>query len=116
MAGGVAGIRAEEAPRLAVVADAAGVSVAHPLDAFVGDSDGSSLTAPVNLPVVSSSRERLHTQDLGQGVEPGRVVTIGLGVSLEGSFPVPSRQVELSVGCVRVQSELASIWEDKLNI
>lgn len=86
----VAGIGAEQAPRLAVVADAAAVAVSIPLDAFVGDSYGSPLPTPVYLPVVGAAREGLLTQDLGQGVKPGRVVAVGLGVSLEGSFPVPS--------------------------
>lgn len=86
----VAGVWAKEAPTLAVVADAAAVPVAHPLDAPVGDPDGSSLATPVHFPVVSSSRQRLHAQNLGEGVEPGRAVMVGLGVPLEGSFPVPS--------------------------
>lgn len=109
VAGWVTGIRAEKAPWLAVVADAAAVTVARSLDAFVGDADGSPLPTPVYLPVVGASREGLLTQDLWQGVEPGRAVRVGLGVSLEGSFSVPSWQVKLSVGCVLVQSELASI-------
>lgn len=109
VAGRVAGVWAKEAPGLAVVADAAAVPVAHPLDALVGDSDGSPLAAPVHLPVVRSPRQGLRAQDLGEGVEPGRAVRVGLGVPLEGSFPVPSWQVELPVGCVRVQSQLAGI-------
>lgn len=76
VAGRVAGIRAKEAPRLAVVADAAAVAVAYPLDALVGDANGSSFPAPVNLPVIRPSRERLHTQDLGQGVEPGGTIMV----------------------------------------
>lgn len=109
VAGRVAGVWAEEAPGLAVVADAAAVPVAHPLDALVGDSDGSPLTAPVHFPVVSPSRQRLRTQDLGEGVKPGGAVVVGLGFPLEGSFPVPSWQVELPVGGVGVQSQLAGI-------
>lgn len=76
VAGRVAGIGAEDAPRLAVVADAAGVAVAYPLDALVGDADGGPFPAPVDLPVISPSRERLHTQDLGQGVEPGGTIVV----------------------------------------
>lgn len=86
----VAGVWAEEAPGLAVVPDAAAVSVAHPLDALVGDSDGSPLAAPVHFPVVSPPRQRLHAQDLGEGVEPGSAVVVGLGVPLQGRLPVPS--------------------------
>lgn len=109
VAGRVAGVWAKEAPGLAVVPDAAAVPIAHPLDALVGDSDGSPLAAPVHFPVVSSSGQRLHTQDLGEGVKPGSAVMVGLGVPLEGSFPVPSWQVELPVGGVRVQSQRAGI-------
>lgn len=76
VAGRVAGVRAEDAPRLAVVADAAGVTVANPLDALVGDANGGSLPAPFHLPVISPSRERLFTQNLGQGVEPGGAIVI----------------------------------------
>lgn len=82
VAGRVAGVRAEEAPGLAVVADAAAVSVTRPLDAFVGDSDGSSFPAPVHLPVVGSACEGLLTQDLGQGVKPWGAVGVVLGFSL----------------------------------
>lgn len=102
VAGWVAGIRAEDAPRLAVVANAAGVTVACPLDAFVGDANGSPFPAPVNLPVISPTRERLYTQDLGQGVEPGSTIVVWLGVFLEGGFPVSSGEVELSIGCIGV--------------
>lgn len=105
----VAGVRAEEAPRFAVVPDAAAVSITCPLDAFVADSDGSPLPAPVHFPVVGASGEGFTAQHLRQGVKSGSAVSVGLGISLEGSFPVPSRQVELSVGCVWVQSELTSI-------
>lgn len=76
VAGRVAGIRAEDAPGLAVVTDAAAVTVAYPLDALVGDANGGPFPAPVNLPVISPSRERLRTQDLGQGVEPGSAIVV----------------------------------------
>lgn len=76
VAGRVAGIRAEDAPRLAIVADAAAVAVAYPLDALVGDANSSSFPTPVDLPVISPSRERLRTQDLGQGVEPGSTIVV----------------------------------------
>lgn len=80
--GWVAGVGAEEAPGLAVVSNAAAVSVTGPLNAFVCDTNGSSLPAPVSLPVVCTTREGFFTQDLGQGVKPGRAVTEVLGVSL----------------------------------
>lgn len=82
VAGGVAGVGAEQAPGLAVVADAAVVAVARPLDAFVGDANGRPLPAPVHLPVVGPAGQRLLTQDLRQGVEAGGVVTVRLGVPL----------------------------------
>lgn len=76
VAGRVAGIRTEDAPRLAVVADAAGVTVANPLDALVGDANGGPFPTPVNLPVISPPRKGLRTQDLGQGVEPGSAIVV----------------------------------------
>lgn len=82
VAGWVAGVRAEQTPGLAVVANAAGVAVARPLDAFVGDSNSSPLPAPVYLPVVGTWRDGLLTQDLWQGVKPGGVVAVRLGVPL----------------------------------
>lgn len=82
VAGGVAGVGAEQAPGLAVVADATVVAVARPLDAFIGDPNGCSLPAPFYLPVGGTPSERLLTQDLRQGVEPGGVVTVRLGVPL----------------------------------
>lgn len=116
VAGWVAGVGAEQAPWLTVVANAAVVTVARPLDALVRDSDGSPLPAPVYLPVVGASGEGLPTKDLRQGVKPGRAVAVRLGVFLQDGFSVPTRQVELSVSCVWIKSELASIYgwkEDK---
>lgn len=65
MAGRVAGVRTEQAPGLAVVADAGRVTVARPLDAFVGDPDGGSLSAPLHLPVVGAARQGLLAEHLG---------------------------------------------------
>lgn len=76
VAGRVAGIRAEKTPRLAVVANAAAVTVAYPLYALVGDANGGSFPTPVNFPIKSPSRESLNTHDLGQGVKPGTTIVV----------------------------------------
>ena len=111
MAGRVAAVRAEQAPGLAVVADAAGVPVACALDALVGDPQGRPLTAPVHLPVEGPARQRLLAQHLGQAVEAGGAVPVGLGVPLQGCLPVVPGQVQLPIGRVGVQSELAGDWK-----
>lgn len=119
MAGRVTGVRAEEAPGFTVVTDAGVVTVACPLDAFVGNSYGCPLPTPVYLPVKSISSKGLFAQNLRQGVEPVGVIAVGLRVSLEGGLPVSTRQVELSVGRIWIQSELAGICrgtEDRVNI
>lgn len=115
VAGRVTGIRAEKAPRLAVVADAAAVTIAYPLDASVGDTNCGSFPAPVHFPIKSTSRESLNTQNLGQGVKPSIAIVVWLGVFFEGGFPVSPGKVELSISCIGVQSQLACIWKDKMN-
>lgn len=109
MAGRVARVRAEETPGLAVVPNSTAVPIACPLDALVGDTDGGPLSTPIHLPVEAASRQGLLTQNLGQTVKSGRTVTVGLGVSLQGGLPVPSRQIKLLVGCVGVQSQRTGI-------
>ena len=69
MAGGVAGVRAEEAPGFAVVANAGGVTVARLLDALVGDPNGGALSGPFDLPVVGTPRQGLLAKHLGQAVK-----------------------------------------------
>lgn len=100
--GCVAGVRAEEAPGFAVVADSGRIPIACPLDAFVGDAQGSSLSAPLHLPVVGPTGQGLLAQNLREAVKSLGAVTVGLRVSLQSCFPVASRQVELFVCCVRV--------------
>lgn len=81
VSGWVAGVGAEETPRLAIVANTSWVPITGPLDAFIGDPNGSALPAPLHLPVVSTSWESLFTQDLGQAVKSLVAVIVRLRIS-----------------------------------
>lgn len=78
----IAGVRAEETPGLAVVANTSWVSVTCSLDAFKSHTNGGSLSAPLHLPVVGTFWKGLFTQDLGQAVKSLVAVIVRLRVFL----------------------------------
>lgn len=106
--GGVARVGAEQAPRLVVVAQQAERAFALAAEAPVGHADGE-LARPLDLPVEAAAGQRLAAQHLGEAVEALRVVVVGLQVPGADDFPAVLRDVQLLVGGVRVQLQLAEI-------
>lgn len=112
--GRVAGVGAQQAPGLVVVAQQTQGAFALPADALVGHPDGE-LPAPLYLPVEAPPRQGLAAQHLGEAVEPLRVVPVRLQVPGAEDFPAVFRHVQLLVGCDRVQFQLAEVWRRKIH-
>lgn len=108
--GRVTCVGAEEAPGFVVVAQQTQRAFALPADAPVGHSDGE-LPAPLDLPVEAASGQGLPAQHLGEAVEPLRVLSVGLQVPGADDFSAVFRDVQLLVGCARVQFQLAEVWK-----
>lgn len=104
----VTSVRAEETPGFVVVAQQAQWAFALPADAPVGHPYGE-LPAPLNLPVEAASGQRLPTQHLGKAVEPVWVVSVGLQVPGAEDFSAVFWDVQLLVGRVRIQFQLAKV-------
>lgn len=109
--GGVSRVRAEEAPGFVVVPKQAQRAFALPADAPVGHADGE-LAAPLDLPVEATPGQSLPAEDLSEAVEPVRVVPVRLQVSCADHLPAVFRDVELFVGCARVQFQLAEVFDE----
>lgn len=107
--GGVTRVRAEETPGFVVVAQQTEGALALAADALVGHSNGE-LSSPLDLPVEAASGQGLPAQHLGEAVEPLRVVSVGLQVPGADDFSAAFRDVQLLVGCVRVQFQVAEVW------
>lgn len=107
--GRVARVRAEETPGFVVVAQQTQRAFALPADAPVGHPDGE-LPAPLDLPVEAASGQGLPAQHLGEAVEPLRGVCVRLQVPGADDFSAVFRDVQLLVGCDRVQFQLAEVW------
>lgn len=101
-------VRAEEAPGFIIVTQQAQWAFAFPADAPIGHSYGE-LPAPLDLPVEAASWERLTTQHLGKSIEPLWVVCVGLQISGADDFSAAFRDVQLLVGCARIQFQLAEV-------
>lgn len=111
--GRVTRVRAEETPGFVVVAQQTQGAFALPADAPVGHSNGE-LPTPFNLPVEASSGQGLPAQHLGKAVEPLRVVSVGLQVPGADDFPAVFWDVQLLVGCVRIQFQLAKVCKRRI--
>ena len=105
----VARVGAEEAPGFIVVAQQTQRAFALPADAPVGHADGK-LPAPLDLPVEAASGQGFPAKHLGKAVEPLRVLSVGLQVPGADDLPAALRDVQLLVGCVGVQFQLAEVW------
>lgn len=112
--GGVTSVGAEEAPGFIVVAQQAQWAFALSADALVGNSDGE-FPAPLDLPVEATSGQGFPTQHLGEAVEPLRGFTVRLQVPGADDFSVAFRDVQLLVGSVRVQFQLAEVWSGRIH-
>lgn len=106
--GGVARVGAQQTPGFVIVAQQAHGAFALPADAAVGHSDGE-LPVPLDFPVEASPGERLPAQHLGEAVEALRVVSVGLQVSGADHLPAVLGDVQLLVGRVGVQLQLAEV-------
>lgn len=111
MPGGVARVRAKEAPGLVVVAQQTQRAFALATDAPVGHANGE-LAAPLDFPVEAAPGQGLPAQHLGEAVEPLWVVSVGLQVPSADDFSVVFRDVQFFVGCAGVQLQLAKVWEN----
>lgn len=100
--GGVARVGAEQTPGFVVVAQQTQRAFALPADAPVGHPDGE-LPTPLDLPVEAASGQGLSTQHLSKAVKSLWVISVGLQVSGADHFSVFVRDVQLLVGCARVQ-------------
>lgn len=99
--GGVARVRAEEAPGLVVVAQETQGAFALAADALVGHADGE-LPAPLDLPVEAAAGERLSAQHLGEAVKALCVVSVGLQVPCADDFSAAFGDEQFLVGCAVV--------------
>jgi len=106
--GGVARVGAQQAPGHVVVAQQTQRALALAADALVRHADGE-LAAPLDLPVEASPGQRLAAQHLGEAVEALRGVAVGLQVPGADHLLVAVGEVQLPVGRVGVQSQLAEV-------
>ena len=106
--GGVTRVGAEQAPRLVVIAQQAERALALAADALVGHADGE-LPAPLDLPVEAATGQGLSAQHLGEAVEALRGVAVWLQVPRADHLLVAVGEMQLPVGRVGVQLQLAEV-------
>lgn len=110
--GRVTRVWTEETPGFVIVAQETQWTFALSADALVGHSNRE-LPTPLNLPVEAASRQGLPAQHLGKAIKPLWVVSIGLQVPGADDFSAAFGDVQLLVGCARVQFQLAEVWRQK---
>ena len=109
--GGVAGVRAAQAPRVVVAAQQAGLAAPLAPDGPVGDPDvHPAATLPLHLPVAGAAKLALLAQDLGHAVEAQRVQGVRLGLLAAVGTLRAVHEEQGGVGCVGVKGQTAGIY------